>query len=463
MRPPWLDLLQVAMKPWRGRGVVVAVSGGGDSVGLLRGLVDLQGDGDFRLSVATMDHSTRDGESARDAAFVADLAAKLDLPCDLGQWHAERPGHFEADARRARHAWLLELAQQRSASAVALGQTSDDQAETILHRIIRGTGLTGLAGIPARRPLGPGVTLIRPLLGVSRQEVRAYLTTLGQDWREDASNHDSAQTRARLRHDLLPKLAVDFNPNVADALIRLGQLAAEASEVVDRQSRRDLRRLTVSFDEFSITLSRPDLSRLDPARQVTLIRHAWHRLGWPEGGMTYAHWIRLAHSGESASSRITIAHGVEAIATADHWTLRRRPDREPDPDIIPPQSLASPGSVGWREGRVISSLDPADPMDEWLDLAAIGGSLEVRAARPGDRFDPLGLAGHSQPLADFFRGRHVAHADRPLVPLVTDSQGIIWVAGHRISHRVRQTDATTRRLGLRYELADRLTARIFPA
>ena len=442
------------MDPWRGRGVVVAVSGGGDSIGLLRGLVEIQADGDFRLAVATLDHSTRDGESARDAAFVADLAARLDLPCDLGHWRAERPGHFEADARRARLTWLQEVAHQRGASAVALGQTSDDQAETILHRIIRGTGLTGLAGIPARRSLGLGVTLIRPLLGVSRQDVRTYLTALGQDWREDASNHDLDRTRARIRHDLLPRLAVDYNPNVADALIRLGQTAAEASGRVDRQARRDLRRLTVSRGDAALVLDRAGLARLDPARRIALIRRAWRCLGWPEGRMTHAHWTRLAHSvGATSPSRIPVAHGVEAVATVDRWTLRRRrPDRESDPDVIlSPRPLAIPGSVAWRGGRVIGGLDPSEPMDEWVDLDAIQGELLVRAPQPGDRFDPLGLAGHAQPLADFFRGRGVPRVDRPLVPLVTDTQGLIWVAGHRISHRVRRTGKTTRSLGLRYE------------
>ena len=109
MRPPWLPLVQAALAPWRGRAVVVAVSGGGDSVALLRALSYLRDDEELQLSVATLDHATRAGASAADAAFVAELADRLGLPCDLGRWQAERPGHFEADARRARYAWLLEV------------------------------------------------------------------------------------------------------------------------------------------------------------------------------------------------------------------------------------------------------------------------------------------------------------------------------------------------------------------
>src|SRR5205085_2468464 len=172
----WIDRIERRIRRWRVRGLdetwVVAVSGGGDSVGLVRVLHQLASAVGLRLSVAHLDHGVR-GEAARaDAAFVAELAASLGLPCDLGRWQPDRPGHFEADARRARYAWLAEVARARGASAVAVGHTRDDQAETILHRVLRGTGVHGLAGIPARRALGNGVSLVRPLLTVSRAEIR---------------------------------------------------------------------------------------------------------------------------------------------------------------------------------------------------------------------------------------------------------------------------------------------------
>ncbi len=451
MRPPWLALVQAAMAPWSGQGVVVAVSGGGDSVALLRVLSYLRDEEDCRLSVATLDHATRAGASTADAAFVADLAARLNLPCDVGHWRADRPGHFEADARRARYAWLLEVAQRRQARAVAVGHTSDDQAETILHRIVRGTGLTGLAGMAPRRPLGPGVTLIRPILGVSGGEVRAYLTSIGQDWREDASNLDPARTRARIRHDLLPALARDFNPNVAAALVRLGQTAAEADRQARRHARRWLDRLTVTRDDTAITLDRVGLSRLDPAARVDLIRLAWDRQGWPAGRMSHARWTRLANLAASGKlERMTVTRGIEALGTVDQWTLRHRLDREVEPKPIP-QPLAVPGSVAWGNHQITTSLDASSPMDEWVDRDMISGPLVVRALRPGDRFGPLGLNGHTQPLADFLRSRRVPRPERGQIPLITDDLGIVWVAGHRIAHRVRRTATTTRTLGLRLE------------
>src|SRR5436309_8682673 len=167
-RAPWPSQVERRVIRWAALGLgpawVVAVSGGGDSVGLLRALHEVAPRAGLTLSVAHLDHGARGDASRADASFVADLAGTLGLPFDLGHWAATRPGHFEADARRARYAWLAGVARARGSRHVAVGQTLDDQAETVLHRIVRGTGLRGLAGIPSRRSLAPGVALVRPLL-----------------------------------------------------------------------------------------------------------------------------------------------------------------------------------------------------------------------------------------------------------------------------------------------------------
>ncbi len=449
-KPPWFDRLEAAMKPWNGAGVVVGVSGGGDSVGLLRALVALGRD--FRLSVACFDHGTREGASTRDAAYVAALAARLGLPFDLGCWKRSRPNHFEADARHARYAWLLDVATRRGASAVAVGHTVDDQAETVLHRIIRGTGLLGLAGMPARRPLGPGVTLVRPILGATRLEVRDYLSAIGQGWREDASNLDLSRTRARIRLDLLPKLVEDYNANAADALIRLARLAGEASKAANRRALRRLDRVALDLDESQITFDSDGLRAIDLAGRTEVIRLAWRRAGWPESRMSHPRWHALGTlAGETTSGRVDVGGGIQAIANPDRWTLRRRPETPVEGPTLDPRPLEVPGSTPWIAGRIVTTLDDSTPTDERVDRDQIQGPLVVRSARPGDRFEPLGLEGRSQPLADFFRGRKVPKADRPAVPVVLDANGILWVAGHRIGHRVRRTEATVRTLGLRFD------------
>lgn len=309
----WRARVETALAPYRGRGVVVAVSGGADSVGLLRMMRELREEHELRVSVAHLDHGTRGDASRADARFVADLADSLRLPFDLGSWSPSRPAHFEADARVARYAWLVEVAGARGSELVAVGHTRDDQAETILHRIVRGTGPQGLAGMRERRALAEGVTLIRPLLGVGRDEVRTYLRSLGQPFREDTSNGDLSRTRNRIRHDLLPKLAAEYNPRVAEALVRLGALAGDGMARTARRVERIAREAVVSADSGSIVVSREPLDALAPVMRAEVFRAAWRRAGWREGRMTAARWLRLATTPRGWLGRYSVVKDIDVV------------------------------------------------------------------------------------------------------------------------------------------------------
>jgi tRNA(Ile)-lysidine synthase len=381
---------------------------------------------------------------------VAGLASSLGLPFDLGHWEAIRPGHFEADARRARYEWLAEVAKGRGASLVAVGQTLDDQAETVLHRVLRGTGIRGLSGIPARRRLANGPTLIRPLLGVTRREIRDYLAAIGQDFREDSSNLDISRTRARIRLELLPSLAGRYNPAVAEALVRLGRLAANSSRVLEEFARAGACAVVLESGPDRVVLGRPALARLSPFERAEVLRLIWRDAGWPEAGMDAHRWRRLSNLATSGRTRIAVGAGVEAEILPDRLILTRRANWSEIPHHAPVE-LPIPGRVEWGNGRVVAVLEGDEPRDESVDLDRLILPLVVRQAEPGDRFEALGLEGRSQPLNDFFRGRRVSRADRGLVPIVADARGIVWVAGHRIAHRVRRTEVTRRTLGLRFE------------
>jgi tRNA(Ile)-lysidine synthase len=455
----WREQVAAKLRHWRDAGLgpnwLVAVSGGSDSVGMLRLLHQFAPYLSLRLSVAHLDHGVR-GEFARaDSVFVAELAESLGLPFDLGVWSPNRSGHFEADARQARYAWLADVARRRNASAVAVGHTRDDQAETILHRIVRGTGLRGLAGMPARRLLGEGPTvLVRPVLSVSRAQIREYLTEVGQPFREDASNADLSRTRARIRNDLLPRLAAEYNPKVAAALVRLGALAAASNRGASGFVRAIERLAMCSADRDRIVLARGLLASLPPFVRAEVLRMAWRSAGFPEAGMSAAHWERLAALVKKRAATFTFAGGVEGTVEADAVSLsRNRPALATSdiPVLVEAAPLEFPGSVPWSAGRVVATLDPHAPRDETVDLDAIQPPVCVRAPSLGDRFAPLGMGGLSTPLNDFFRGRRVPRQDRVRVPLVCDRVGIVWVVGHRIADRVRLTDATRRPAGLRWE------------
>ena len=401
---------------WLAAGVgpvwVVAVSGGGDSVGLLRALHEAAPGLGLRLFVAHLNHGVRGDAARADAAFVEALAGSLGLPCDLGRWAPTRGSHFEADARRARLAWLLDVARTRGANAVAVGHTRDDQAETVLHRAIRGTGLRGLAGIPARRALAGGISLVRPLLDVSRAEVRGYLDGLGQPYRDDASNDDLSRTRARIRHDLLPKLAAEYNPRAADALVRLASAARGAERAYRKQVDDGARAATATAGAGLVVLRRDAVAALPAFLRAEVLRAVWRKAGWPEGNMTASRWRRLAALlAEGKPARLDAGAGVHVEASSEFLTFHEMAVAVPAPGPGP-VALGAPGSAAWPGGRIELTLDPAEVRDETIDLDGVTLPLRVRAPRAGDRFNPLGMGSRETPLNDFFRGRGVAR-ERP--------------------------------------------------
>jgi tRNA(Ile)-lysidine synthase len=470
VREPWIDRVERRLARWCAQGLgkawLIAVSGGGDSVGLLRILHSLAGPLGLRLSVAHLDHGAR-GEAARaDAAFAAALAGSLDLPFVLGTWRPTRSGHFESDARRARYDWLTEAARARGASVIAVGHTRDDQAETILHRIVRGTGSRGLAGMPRTRILAskPRITLARPLLGVSRREVREYLAVLKQPYREDASNADLARTRARIRHDLLPKLAGEYNPNVVLALVRLGALASSLEHALGADLRALERSVVLAKTPDCVVLKHGTLQSIPFFLRTELLRRVWRNAGWPEASMSARRWRRLAGLVQNHEiPRIEVGGRVEVMTEQFFLVLRRVPasvSSSVATETMATIPLAVPGltAVPWAGGAIDARIDSGlkTPSAETIDLERVSLPLVVRTAAAGDRFDPLGMDGQSMPLADFFRGRNVAREHRSRVPLVCDQTGIIWVVGHRIADRVKVTKKTGRTLRLLWE--DRIAA-----
>jgi tRNA(Ile)-lysidine synthase len=228
---------------WRDLHVVLAVSGGADSVAMLRAASALKesAGGRGRLHVAHLNHGLRGAEGDRDEAWVAALCERFHVRLETGKADvaalaSDQGDGFEAAARAARYDFLLRVAEKLGARFVATAHTADDQAETVLHRILRGTGLAGLRGIPDTRRLSTSVVLVRPARKISRREVIEYLAALGQDYRTDSSNAETHWTRNRLRNELLPMLRERFNASVDEALINLAAQASEAQEFIAREA-----------------------------------------------------------------------------------------------------------------------------------------------------------------------------------------------------------------------------------
>lgn len=282
---------------WRDVTTVVAVSGGADSVALLRGVVLLKGSGgEGRLIAAHFNHRLRGAESDADEAFVRQLARETGIPCEVASSAVPTDSTgdgIEAAARAARYAFLTDAAHRVGARYVLTAHTSDDQAETVLHRILRGTGISGLAGIPRARELSPAVALLRPLLGVSRQEVLAFLASLEQPFREDSSNAALHFTRNRIRNELLPFLEKEYAPALRASLLRLARLAEENQSCLASQ----LKPLLSRFAEFRggrVVVDFAGLSGIHRHLVRELFIRIWTEQRWPQQDMTLEKWDELA-------------------------------------------------------------------------------------------------------------------------------------------------------------------------
>jgi tRNA(Ile)-lysidine synthase len=317
----------LAHHDWTDVTTLAAVSGGADSVAMLRGLCNLRKEHSGRLLVVHIHHHLREDEADRDAAFVSELAAACDLPCLVrhadGKALAARGDSLEAAAREARYALLDQVAAEEGARYVLTAHTADDQAETILHRILRGTGIDGLSGIRPVRPLSSLTTIIRPLLAVRRAEVLDYLATRGQAYCDDHTNGERRFTRNRLRHDLLPQLAADYNPTVVDALLRLGELAGEAGACLRQQS-EELAARAVRSQRGAAEIDLGVLIGAPPYLVRQLFIHLWRERGWPQQAMSYDKWqalAALAASGEEGS--LTLPGDIRAQKQGGRLTLFR--------------------------------------------------------------------------------------------------------------------------------------------
>jgi tRNA(Ile)-lysidine synthase len=312
--------------------LLVGVSGGADSVALLVALVSLASrrGASGRILVAHAHHGLRP-EADDDLRFVVALAADLGVEVvteRLGLGGATGNGGegLEARARRLRYGWLGRIAHERGARHLLVAHTADDQAETILHRALRGTGVAGLAGMKSARRFIDGVALLRPLLRVRRGQLRRFLVERGRSWREDASNADPRFSRAFLRNEVLPRLEAGAWPAATEALVRLGQQAGLVSAALDSAAGylldRHARRLANG-----VSLDAAALAGLDPHLLAAVFVALWRQEGWPERDMTAAHYSRLVALLAAAERReaaaICLPGGVRAATAARTLEIHR--------------------------------------------------------------------------------------------------------------------------------------------
>jgi tRNA(Ile)-lysidine synthase len=304
-------------------GMVAAVSGGPDSVALLRALLSLRdAEEPGPLVMAHLNHRLRGPESDADEAFVRQLHETLQTQGARGLlFRCERfdtaalaeaeHDNLESAARELRYDWLGRVAVECGCATVVTGHTADDQAETVLHRLLRGTGLKGLRGIALRRSLRSNIALLRPMLSCTRAEVLSYLEALNQPFRHDSSNDDPRFTRNRIRHQLLPALAEQFNPGIVAVLCRLAEQADEFYGEEEQRVRQLLADAGLPAAGSLLIFRRDVLKRASRSLLREMFRFLWEREGWPASRMDFAAWDRLAAVALGEQPAVNLPGGIE--------------------------------------------------------------------------------------------------------------------------------------------------------
>ena len=276
--------------------VVVGVSGGADSIFLLHSLAKARKEGKVTVTAAHFNHRLRGEESDQDEQFTVSFCRKAAVPVEVGHWdHPEGNGHriSEEAARNERYQFFERTCRKVGAQKLALAHTRDDDAETILFRILRGSGLSGLRGIPSERSWG-GFQVIRPLKDISRDEIREHLRKRGISWREDASNQDLRYTRNRIRHELLPLLEKEFNPNIRNILIHLGRNVTEDYDYLQKEADAAFDKALLMEKNRCLVLKRKVFQTFPLAIQKQLFRQALRRLGTDMDLIGYTEWDRVS-------------------------------------------------------------------------------------------------------------------------------------------------------------------------
>jgi tRNA(Ile)-lysidine synthase len=429
-----------------GDGILVAVSGGPDSLALLHLLHDLKSQFALRLEVAHVEHGIRGEEAKRDAAFVQDWAERLDvpfhckavdLPSLLGRAGA---GNLEEMGRHERYRFFAEVAAQRNLNKIATAHTQDDQAETVLMWLLRGAGSKGLGGMAPRHVVkldaagsSKELTIIRPLLGIAKDELVRFLADKNLEFCLDRSNADTAYLRNWIRLELLPRLKERIDAGVSCRLVQLAEVLRDEADYFDRLARTELDDLRAEP-----WLGRAQLLSRPVAMQRQLLRLWINRVRGHLRGIGFDHieaLLRMISDGPP-QSRLAIPGGWELIREYERVRLarlvRNSKTRCYTYPLVWNTLLAVPEAgmtIDCRRTESATSALPDNDLAAVFDLAALSQSLVFRNFRRGDRFQPLGMAGHKK-VKDLFIEKKAPLSVRAVLPLLVMNGEVLWIPGY---------------------------------
>ncbi len=453
--------------------VIVGVSGGPDSVALLKMLhtMNTLKNLHIRFVVAHLNHQLRGKSAEEDAQFVRDFATRLSLPCmvkeaDVQKMADQTKCSIEETARTERYRFFLEAAREQNATLIALGHTADDNAETVLHRIIRGAGIIGLGGIPIKRTLAPDspLQLIRPLIFTWRKEIIQYLQDEQLGYRTDESNYETTYLRNKIRLDLIPLLEGQYNPNIKNTLNQLCRIFSENNDYLSSEAKKALKTATIKSDGEGYVIDARFLGKQPEILQHRVIQEVLNNLQIPLKEITYGHYTSILGGIAMAGRMRRFQLPGRLCVRYERHRLHFSKEPPPKPDMpllaeIPVRipGTTSVGSLGQLSSEILGILDiPPDVFkktktkyEEIFDLESITHPLSIRGRKHGDVISPLGVNGHKK-LKELFIDKKIPVEERDAMPIVVMNDRPVWVVGVCIDNGVKVTSHTKKILKLTF-------------
>ena len=449
----------------RGQTLLVAVSGGQDSVCLLHLLHQLKPELGIKLHVAHLDHQLRGKESAGDARYVARLAKSLGIPAtfekrDVAAYQKQHGLSLEEAAREVRYNFLVETAAAVGATSVAVGHTLDDHVETILLHLVRGTGTRGLRGlrpVTKRRVSGKELKIVRPLLTVRRAETGAYCDRFELKPHQDATNLSTEPLRNRVRLELLPLLK-GYNSGIIEALQRTAKIAGDDIAHLEKEAARYWPKVADKQGDV-IVMDKKALLKLPVSVRRYLLRQAIETVAGDLKDIEARHIEEIMQAMDKpAGKHINLPYELVFAIDYDRNLLGKDiSPLNPFPVLAGEYPLKIPGKTlipGWRIDASVTERSGLTTGDNGfiadLDFGCLDGKLTVRPRQRGDRFQPSGMKGMKK-VAQFMQDVKIPGDRRDRVPILADEAGILWVVGYRTAERVKITEQTKKVLQLKFE------------
>jgi tRNA(Ile)-lysidine synthase len=450
----WIDKHKLLRQ---GDTIIVACSGGPDSLALLHILDTFRLEYNISLVVAHVDHMLRGEESAMEAAFVVDFCAKRNIICyhkaiDVPQFIKETGISGEEAARIVRYQYLRQIAKKLDGAKIATGHHRDDQAETVLMNMLRGAGSSGIRGM---QPVNGDI--IRPLLSVSRAEIIAYCKKEQLDPKFDSSNFELNYLRNRIRIHLLPELEKQYNSAVKDSLCRTATIVGDEHDFIQHTA-KSIWIQVVKEQENGLFITAEQMKSVHIAVIREIFRQAIEKKQGSLRGISFYHvetLIEMLFNGR-VGSILQLPGGLTIHKTYDGLYLGERPLALPKKVEYSGQELLLPGITQISELgiQIIAELTDTPAKNQSkvavFDLDDLSLPLFVRIRQRGDCFQPLGFKG-TKKVKDYFIDEKIPRELRNSIPIICDVQGIIWIGGYRQSQRGNITDKTKRFLVLKVQ------------